>query len=310
MVVQLAHAPLPVAPAVGTLSLAFAGGVRGQGLGIPWPLLGCPCRLPGRLNILEFSTCLGCGGSAVAVDVPAGAVHHRSCSCALVETFFCCSSWTWLTCPLLCIAKCAVIAVCCRHPCRGAEADSYAFLSFSYCSTLIRWSSSLVQVLLWETVEFPQLQPFPDKVVDMPVVLDDYSLWFHVQKTAKVPQLLRVVMVADVPVVQVVWCRFLRLWTPCDHAATRFSSTVEVPQSRSSPEFMDILLCNREWLDFQAYWLCWRCRVFAHFAPFFALLRVVRELSASFLSPRRRRVLRCRGSPCQFMTLVLWTYTH
>ena len=72
-----------------------------------------------------------------------------------------------------------------------------------------------------------------DKVVDMPFVFND-SPWFNVQKTAGVPQLLRVAMVADVPAVQVVWCRFLRLWTPCDHTATSFSSTVEVPQTRSS----------------------------------------------------------------------------
>ena len=50
---QLPHATLQVAPAVEVLSRAAAGGARGQGLGIPWPLLGCPCRLWGRLNILE-----------------------------------------------------------------------------------------------------------------------------------------------------------------------------------------------------------------------------------------------------------------
>ena len=33
-------------------------------------------------------------------------------------------------------------------------------------------------------------------------------------------------------------------------------------------------------------------------AAFFALLRVIPELSASFWSPRRRRVLRCRRLPC------------
>ena len=43
-----------------------------------------------------------------------------------------------------------------------------------------------------------------DKVVDMPVVSND-SPWFNVQKTALVPQLLRFCLVADVPVVQVVW---------------------------------------------------------------------------------------------------------
>ena len=42
-----------------------------------------------------------------------------------------------------------------------------------------------------------------DKVVDMPVLFNDRP-WFNVQKTAVVPQLLRVFLVADVPVVQVV----------------------------------------------------------------------------------------------------------
>ena len=40
--VQLAHAPLPVAPAVGALSLAVAGGVRGKGLASLGPFLGAP----------------------------------------------------------------------------------------------------------------------------------------------------------------------------------------------------------------------------------------------------------------------------
>ena len=93
-----------------------------------------------------------------------------------------------------------------------------------------------------------------DKVVDMPFVFND-SLWFNGQKTAEVPQLLRVALVAYVPVVQVVWCRFLRLWTPCDHAATSFSSTVEVPLTRSSQSLWTFQLYNREGLDFQAFWL-------------------------------------------------------
>ena len=42
-----------------------------------------------------------------------------------------------------------------------------------------------------------------DKVVDMLVVFND-SPWFNVQKTAEVPQLLPVAMVAYVLVVQVV----------------------------------------------------------------------------------------------------------
>ena len=45
---------------------------------------------------------------------------------------------------------------------------------------------------------------FLDNVVDMPVVFNDKSPWFNVQKTAAVPQLLRVFTVASVLVVQVV----------------------------------------------------------------------------------------------------------
>ena len=44
------------------------------------------------------------------------------------------------------------------------------------------------------------------------------------------------------------WCRFLRLWAPCDHAATSFLFNSGGAQIRSSPEFMHIyiLLFNRE----------------------------------------------------------------
>ena len=100
MVVQLAHAPLPVAPAVGALSLAVAGAD------------GRPCAHAERGFALQFFD---------LVDMPESSSH----SCSLY------------------------------------------------------------------------------KVVDMPVVFND-SPWFNVQKTAVVPQLLRVFLVADVPVVQVV----------------------------------------------------------------------------------------------------------
>ena len=121
-----------------------------------------------------------------------------------------------------------------------------------------------------------------DKVVDMPVVFND-SLWFNVQKTAGVPQLLRVVMVADVPVVQVVWCRFLRLWTPCGHAATSFSSTAEVPQTRSWT-----FCCatekgstsRRTGYDGDEWF-------FGAFCVIFSAPPGMPELSASFSSPRR-----------------------
>ena len=86
--------------------------------------------------------CLGCGGSAVAVDVPAGAVHHRLCPCAHLETLFCLHFLDLVDMPV--IVHCQVRSHCgmLSTPCRGAEADSYGLsLSFSYCKTLTRWSS-------------------------------------------------------------------------------------------------------------------------------------------------------------------------
>ena len=57
-------------------------------------------------------------------------------------------------------------------------------------------------------------------------------------------------------------CRFLRLWTPCDHAAGLFSSTVVVPQMLS-PESVDIpVVQQRRAPDFQPCWLWRRCRGF------------------------------------------------
>ena len=68
---QPGHSAFAAAPAVGTLSRAVAGGVRGQGLGIPWPLLGCPSRLQGRLKRPEYGQ-LGHGGLRPVVAVVYG----------------------------------------------------------------------------------------------------------------------------------------------------------------------------------------------------------------------------------------------
>ena len=79
-----------------------------------------------------------------------------------------------------------------------------------------------------------------DKVIDMPFCVQRQPV-FNVQKTAVVPQLLRVFWWPVSLLCRSCWCRFLRLWTPCDHAATSvFSSTVEVPQIQLSPVTVDI----------------------------------------------------------------------
>ena len=69
-----------------------------------------------------------------------------------------------------------------------------------------------------------------DKVVEMPVVFND-SPWLNVQKTAVSCSCCAFSWWPVSLLCSSCWCRLLRLWTPCDHAATSlFSSTVEVPQ--------------------------------------------------------------------------------
>ena len=66
------------------------------------------------------------------------------------------------------------------------------------------------------------------------------------------------------------WCRFLRLWTPCDHAEPSFLFNSRGAQIRSSPEFMDILLCDREGHSTSAVLVMTAMQWFlAHFAPFY-----------------------------------------
>ena len=97
---------------------------------------------------------------------------------------------------------------------------------------------------------------------------------------------------------------------PCDQAAT--FAKWKCPRFSSSPDSVDFPVVQQICL-----WRLWR-RCFygrgtgfsAVLTLFFALLRVVPEMSASFWSPRRRRVLRCRGLPLPIHPEVLWTYSY
>ena len=186
---------------------------------------------------------------------------------------FACSSWTWLTCPLLCIAKCAVSAVMSLPP-------------LSWRSGRVLWS--VPNILLLQYIDTVVVVLYVqscgrqssshscslDKVVDMPVVFND-SLWFNVRRTAVVPQLLRVFLVADVPVVQVVLVPF----SAAMDALCSCSDNFFLFNSRGASEsfiarVMDILLCNREGPRFPAVLVMAAMQGFsAYFAPFFALLR-------------------------------------
>ena len=148
----LAHAPLAVAPAVGALSLAVAGGG------------GRPCAHAETWFCLQFLD---------LVDVPLN-VHRQVCSLCVDVV----DSLSW---------------------------RSGRFL-WSVPDILLLQYTDKVVVLLYVLSCWRQSSSHScslDKVVDMPVVFND-SPWFNVQKTALVPQLLRVFLVADVPVVQVV----------------------------------------------------------------------------------------------------------
>ena len=113
-----------------------------------------------------------------------------------------------LTCPFLCNAKCASSRQCRRHPCRGADADSHGpfFLSFSSCSTLIRWSSCVVQVPQCALSVGNSRDPtvaarfFLDQVVDMPVVCNDRCWVSECRKLRWSRSCSRSDKVVDVPV--------------------------------------------------------------------------------------------------------------
>ena len=111
-----------------------------------------------------------------------------------------------------------------------------------------------------------------DTVVDMPVVV---HVVFVVLKTVEVPQLQYLDKVVDVFFVQFIDGYGRR----CDHAATSGGASDSVHR-QSSWTFQ---LYNRDGYD------ALRAAMkgfFGLFRPFFALFRVVPELSASFRSPR------------------------
>ena len=113
------------------------------------------------------------------------------CSCRDVVA---CSSSTWL--------KCAVFVVMSSPPLSWRRGR---FLWSVPVFLLLQHIDKVVVVLYVQSCgrQSSSHSCSLDKVVDMPVLLND-SPCFNVHKTAVVPQLLRVFLVADVPVVQVV----------------------------------------------------------------------------------------------------------
>ena len=170
-----------------------------------------------------------------------------------------------------------------------------------------------------KTAVTPQLHAsysFLDKVVDMRVLFNDTCPHLSVQKTAKVPQLHCSFKVADVPVVQVVMVPQVLVVVNVPviiQRQVRFSSTAEVPQIQFTARVVDILLCNRD--RYEAFIRGVMVAVIGFFDAFCVIFRappVVPELSASFSSFRALTPVSARGLQrvCQFMTTVLWIYTH
>ena len=123
----------------------------------------------------------------------------------------------------------------------------------------------------------------------------------HVQKTAVVPQFRALLRWPMSLLCRSCWCRrcFLRLWTPCDHAATSiFSSTVEVRQIPCIARVSGRLVVQqRRVLDFQQCWLWRRCRGFRRILCHFRAPLVVPGLSASFSSFRAAHNCECSRAP-------------
>ena len=146
-----------------------------------------------------------------------------------------------------------------RHLCRGAETVSHGPV---------------------RTIEILQLQ-FTDKVIDVPVVPVQFPS-AGVEKTAELPHCSRRALdkVVDMPVCATASARGAvqqGCGRRCVHASTSSRQCREVPQSCSSTR------CSSSEEGF----------FLPHFAAFFALRPAGRE--CPFFSPRRRRVLRCRG---------------
>ena len=159
----------------------------------------------------------------------------------------------------------------------------------SCVSLILQYNDKVVVVLSVQRCERPSSSHSCslDMVVDMPVMFND-SPWFNVQKTAVVPQLLRVLWWPVSLLCRSCWCRFLRLWTPCDHAATSlFSSTIEVPQIQFSVRVVDIPVVQQRGARLPTVLVMTAMSGF--FGAFCAIFRaplVIPELSASFRSPR------------------------
>ena len=163
---------------------------------------------------------------------------------------FACSSWTRLTCPLLCNAKCAVSLACRRHP---VVAQTQI--------PMVRFTTEILQMQYIDKVidvccEGPRCalsvgdtrdptvaaRFFSDQVVDIPVVFMT-GAGVEVQKTATVPQLQHIRQGGR---------------HPCWRSSSTSYGRPVIMQRRqvscwrclrfcSSPELVDIQLCNREW---------------------------------------------------------------
>ena len=182
-----------------------------------------------------------------------------------------------LTCRLLCNARCAVHGrQGRRHPCRGAEAVSHGAVQQTteilqlqsidnVSMSLLCRSSKFSSADGEETVELPQLQLVDASTLSFtcPSLCNDRCRVVQTSENCESPAVaVHLNVVVDVPVVQVLLAKLI--------------------DSSSS---------------YGGYGV--GDGVFGGFSAFFALLRIVPELSASFWSPRWRRVLCHRGLPSQ-----------
>ena len=156
---------------------------------------------------------------------------------------------------------------------------------------LVIISDKFQQSIVYEDVEVPQIQ-FIDRVVDLSVVLQRRVPTVQtVQKTGEIPQLQFLDKVDDARCCTTTGAgsgqsRNLWRFRSCS-ALTRWTTSL---LCRSSCRLRCLRFSSSAELDYDG-----SEGVFRPFWPFFALLRVLPELSAIFRSPRWRRVLRRRG---------------
>ena len=243
---------------------------------------------------------------------------YPQCKLCRDREFSRCRSWTGCLHPVIVQRGAQFGLAGRRHPCRGAHADFYGpsiqkvieILLLQYIDKVIDvWCRSCSsRCIRGGDSRAPTVAPIAWIVVAMPVIVQRQLLWSRRLK------LRRSRSSSTSSWSMSLLCRFI--WRPFLDKVVDMPVIVDDMVADHSGGASDTVhrlsrwtfqLCSR-WYDASSIFLYGGDEgVFDAFCVIFRAPLVVPELSASFWSPRWRRVLRRRGLPCQ---LELWCCGH